>query len=172
MTKQEIILWYHNFNSGMTICCILTQYNHFSGGKIRILWWRSDPRYSQNATYYVLYMRYNEQPRCSLPILPRSYHIHCLSFENIKCLPLPEDDITTFMHHLPSDIYYTRITPYDVDLTTGATPLWTTITTRRSNLMNRLCSYRPQLPKNTGIKWMRLNSGTVNPKCPVTTIQS
>ena len=94
------------------------------------------------------------------------FHLH------IKCLPLSEEDITTSMHLLPSDIYYTRITPYVVDLTAAATLLYTTITTRKSNLMNRLCSYRPQLPKNTGIKWMRLNSGTVNPKCPVTTIQS
>ena len=97
---------------------------------------------------------------------------HPLSFIGIKGLPLSEEDITTLTHLLPSDIYYTRKTPYVVDLTAAATLLYTTITTRRSNLMNRLCSYRPQLPKNTGIKWMRLNSGTVNPKCPVTTIQS
>ena len=98
------------------------------------------------------------------------YICDIMSDHDVYCLS--EEDITTSMHLLPSDIYYTRKTPYVVDLTTGATPLWTTITTRRSNLMNRLCSYRPQVPKNTGIKWMRLNSGTVNPKCPVTTIQS
>ena len=48
---------------------------------------------------------------------------HPLSFIGIKGLPLPEEDITTFMHLLPSDIYYTRKTPYVVDLTAGATPL-------------------------------------------------
>ena len=51
-------------------------------------------------------------------------HITFLVFHlYIKCLPLSEEDITTFMHLLPSDIYYTRITPYVVDLIAAATIL-------------------------------------------------
>ena len=156
----------------MTICCILTQYNHFSGGKIRIL---SDGEAIRDTVKMQLTMCYicdimsNHDVHC--PFYPD--HITFIVFHlYIKCLPLSEEDITTSMHLLPSDKYYTRKTPYVVDLTAAATLLYTIITTRKSNLMNRLCSYRPQLPKNTGIKWMRLNSGTVNPKCPVTTIQS
>ena len=48
---------------------------------------------------------------------------HSLSFIGIKGLPLSEEDITTFMHLLPSDINYTRITPYVVDLIAAATIL-------------------------------------------------
>lgn len=70
---------------------------------------------------------------CYICDIMSNHDVHCPFYPDhitfivfhlyIKCLPLSEEDITTSMHLLPSDIIYTRKTPYVVDLTAGAIPL-------------------------------------------------
>ena len=106
----------------MTICCILTQYNHFSGGKYEFSDGEAirDTVKTQLTMCYICDIMSNHDVYCPF----HSDHITFLVFHlYIKCLSLSEEDITTIMYLLPSDIYYTRKTPYVVDLIAGAIPL-------------------------------------------------